>query len=268
MQLRIRRDEGCVGRCEQQNCAEARRHSATRHAEGLGPEVLTLCRLPSMAQLPPPAAAASAPAALDEASTAAPAAFARTEEQVAAILAIRGVPAKDLKKLSHDVLAEMLLQAEAVPNPPPLPTAQAPRRAMAAAEGPAAAAVAAADAEQWLRPFRDRHAAHVQRLQQKPADDPSARRFQMAAGCTLDETPITDPSKLLEMVTTIKEFVAMDESSVLLGKLAATAIDEAGGPHEQQAMNMAQGKMMSEIARWQREYFESIGIKSICNYHF
>ena len=69
-----------------------------------------------MAQLPP---AASAPAALDEASTAAPAAFARTEEQVAAILAIRGVPAKDLKKLSHDVLAEMLLQAEAVPTPPP-----------------------------------------------------------------------------------------------------------------------------------------------------
>ena len=143
MQLRRGCDEGCVGCCEQQNCAEARRHSATRHAEGLGPEVLALV---------PPSQHGSAPASrlragrprrgVDRGTSG----VRQTEERSPQFWPSRR-PGKDLKKLSgaSRCCCRRL-------NPPPLPTAQAPRRAMAAAEGPAAAAVAAADASSGFNP--------------------------------------------------------------------------------------------------------------------
>ena len=78
MQLRRRSDEGCVGCGQQQNCAETsheRRHPSLRHGHSLGIKFFGNSAALRMAGAVP---AASAPAALDEASTAAPAAFART----------------------------------------------------------------------------------------------------------------------------------------------------------------------------------------------
>ena len=97
-----------------------------------------------------------------------------------------------------------------------------------------------------------------QRLEQKPSDDPTARRFMPVA--KLVEQPPMDDKKLLELVTAITAFVDADESRGRLGAAALAAIDEAGGPHEQSAVPMAQSRMMAQIACWQREYFESLGL--------
>ena len=97
-----------------------------------------------------------------------------------------------------------------------------------------------------------------QRLTQKPSDDPNARRFAPAA--KLEQGSSFDEPKLIKLVSGIQKFVQSDETSRLLSKVSATAVEEAGGSHEKHALPMAQQKMMAQMARWQREYLESQGV--------
>jgi len=97
----------------------------------------------------------------------------------------------------------------------------------------------------------------LQRLSQKPSDDPEARRFAPAA--SLDENPTLDEPTLLKLVTGINTFVESDETVQRLTEMSVSTFEELGGANER-SMQQVQQKLMMQVARWQREYLESQGV--------
>lgn len=107
-----------------------------------------------------------------------------------------------------------------------------------------------------------------QRHNEKPSDDPSARRFKPAA--TVEAAPTLDEDQLLKLVSGLKiEVAEAGETQSGLAHLMTSAVQDvekevADGREikdvASSAMQRAQPKMLSQMARWQREYLESQGV--------
>ena len=103
----------------------------------------------------------------------------------------------------------------------------------------------------------------IQRLSQRPADDPTARRFAPLDGKLETDAAKLDKPRLLELVGGLKATVVEEETNIRLVALAKQIAEEAaimGTQNPQQAAQAAQQAMMSQLAMWQREWFESQGI--------
>ena len=104
----------------------------------------------------------------------------------------------------------------------------------------------------------------VQRQQQRPSDDPTARRFRPAAGgpTVTSASQLDTPAALLPLVTGITTFLDGEETAAQLRALAADQLAslKEGGMSAQAAMHRTQQELLHTMARWQREYLESVGV--------
>ena len=111
----------------------------------------------------------------------------------------------------------------------------------------------------FMRACQHAASVSVQQHRQKPASDPTARRFARASG-ELTPEPEADPRKLMALIKDLRsEVLEPEETGAMLATAVEEVVKERGGSHTPGAAQAAQGAAMDQICRWQREWFESRG---------